>query len=334
MWSLAILTTLAIAHNAVATESEDGATNAQNGVLVGHLFPACNGRRAGGHKKWSMEPDVHCLATPGLGLQVLSPATCANGTRAKLALFADAKCTGRKVTAENGLIELLDSEVGRRSCLSTWNELRVVGEDDMQKIRGVAFFCDPSQLPNGHKELVPENNEPVPLSRAKKASVSHNSCWNSQHGPTAPTFLHPVPDTCQRLPAGRQLSIGQPGACKDGSRPKLARFKGGRCSPDDALPLIDITDDSEIKKCLAWAEGDDGLETSYGFSCQGVKESPGLGQSRSRNRGGTILGFAVVLCFIGLVSILGCIFVAIRGVRLLERVMDLIWGSREGAIRL
>lgn len=321
MWSLAIFAALAIAHNAVATEPEDGATNAENGVLVGHLFPACNGRRAGGHKKWSMQPDVHCLATPGLGLQVLSPATCANGTRAKLALFADPKCADRKVTAEKGLIELLDSEIGRRSCFSTWNELRVVGEDDMQKIRGVAFFCDPSELPENPKELVPEKKEPVPLSLSKKASVSHNSCWNSKHGPTAPTFLHPSPDTCQRLPAGRPLRIGQPGACEDGSRPKLARYTGGRCSPQDALPLIDITDDGEIKKCLDWTDGDDGLETSYGFSCGGVKEIPGRGQGRSRNRGSGILGFVIVLCFIGLISILGCVFAALRWASLLERVM-------------
>jgi hypothetical protein len=100
-------------------------------VIIQYLTPNCIKQPVGGNV---IVPTGDCLATPGLGMRVLEPAICKNGTRAQLARFQDDHCGGGTISWKYGLVDINDDDVG--GCVSTGPIDSRVG------IGSVAFWCD------------------------------------------------------------------------------------------------------------------------------------------------------------------------------------------------
>jgi hypothetical protein len=275
---LLALTTLtsAIPTDALALEATDG-------VVVGHLFPACNGRKA---RKPLSVPVDRCLSTPTLALEIKTAATCANGTRAQWARFPEKGCGYGTLDAKFGLVELEDKDIN--TCL------------DFMKIGSMAFWCDgvkessPDDKDDGKK---PENDD-----KSKKGSVSESACMVGK----APFWNHPKADTCVNLKT-EKLEVTSAAVCANGTESTLALYKETGClgGPSEFRAVKR----AESKECL----NVEGMK-SFAFYCTGK----GIERGRETGRnggGGGIMHFLLVLTLIIMVFFLMTMLTVLTWVR-------------------
>jgi hypothetical protein len=247
---------------------------ATDAVVVGHLFPACNGQNA---RKSLNVPVDRCLSTPSLALEIKTAATCANGTRAQWARFPEKGCGYGTLDAEFGLVELEDKDIG--TCL------------DVMEIGSMAFWCDgvkkssPDDRDEGQK---PEDND-----KTKDGSVSESACMVGK----APFWNHPKADTCVNL-RSEKMQVTYAAVCANGTLSTLALYKGTGCpgAPSDFRAV-----EAESRKCLD-VEG----MKSYAFYCTGEGIERGRSGEPGRNGGGGggIMQFLLVLALIIMMSFL------------------------------
>jgi len=252
-----------------------------DGVVVGHLFPACNGHRAGGHKALTVPVD-RCLTTPGLAIQIKQAAVCNNGTRAQLARFPDKKCGHGTLSESYGLIPVADSDIG--SCMSTG----VLGGEE--SFNSVAFWCDgvkKSSPEDGEKKGEDDNTD---TKKPRAGSVSESACVPGR----APFFAHPKTDTCVNLRTSK-MRVYSAGICANGTQSTLALYKEKSCVGGPAT-FLDIGE-KDTKTCLDLSES-----SSFAFYCTGagIEDSDGspTGPDRPRENGGSVMHFLLVLSLI------------------------------------
>lgn len=250
-----------------------------DGVIIGHLFPECNGQRVGGHKAHTVPVD-RCVTTPGFGLQIKTAATCADGTRAQLARFSDKKCGYGTLSEKYGLIDIADSDID--GCISTG----LMGEEE--KISSVAFWCEgvkKSSPEDDEKEKEPENTQ-----KPKAGSVSESACVPGK----APFFNHPKTDTCVNLRTSK-MKVLSAGICANGTQSTLALYKEKSCAGVPTT-FMDIKDE-DTKSCMDLSE-----TSSFAFYCtgegiEGSPESPSNPDQRQRPRNSAIQ-FLLVLSLV------------------------------------
>jgi hypothetical protein len=256
---------------------------ARPGEVTSHLFPACNGQRVGGKKSLSVPADTACMTTPGLALQINKAAVCANGTRAQLAQFTDSKCGRGGDDAVMRLVDLADSDIGTKSCISTG----AFGADE--RYSSMAFWCDGIK-PKSNSDSKPDDDEEETPdeenNQGKKGSVSESACMTGK----APFFNHPATDTCVNLKSSK-LKIYTPGVCANGTAPLLALYsKPGCLSPQSYDPVSE----DDLETCLDMSESG-----SFAFYCTGDIQKGDDGGSRPLNppkqNSGSILHFLLVL---------------------------------------
>jgi hypothetical protein len=245
-------------------------------VVVGHLFPACNGQRIGGHKSLTVPVD-RCLTTPGLGLEIKTAAVCSNGTRARLARFEDKKC-GRGILSETwGLVDIADSDVG--ACMPT-------GMAEGGEVKSVAFWCDGVQTKSSPED---DEEEKEPDTKKPKAgSVSEAVCVPGK----APFFSHPKTDTCVKLRTSK-LRIISAAICENGTKSTLALYEDKLCLGDPKIVKIKKKD---TKSCMD-LEGISG----FAFYCtgEGIAGNPGSPSNPDKpSQSGGAMQFLLVLSLI------------------------------------
>lgn len=243
-------------------------------VVIGHLFPACNGQRVGGHKPLNVPVD-RCLTTPGFGLEIKTAAVCANGTRAKLARFEDKKCGYGNISEIWGLVDVADSDIG--ACMPT-------GKADGGEIRSVSFWCDgvkKSSPEDDEKEKEPDTNAP------KAGSVSESACMPGK----APFFNHPKTDTCVNLQTSK-MRVYSAGICANGTQSALALYEDKSCV---GAPTLKEVKEEDTKSCMDL----DGI-SSFAFYCTGEIEGPPESPSNPSQprQGGGVMQFLLVLSLI------------------------------------
>lgn len=251
-----------------------------DGVVIGHLFPGCGGRRVGGHKPLTVPVD-RCLTTPGYGLQIKTAAVCANGTRAPIARFSDSKCGYGTLSETYPLLSVTDRDLGR--CLS----MGVAG--DKEKVNSVAFWCD------GVKKTSPEDDEkekePEDADKSRKGSVSESACMPGK----APFFNHPTTDTCVNLRTSK-MKVYSAGICANGTQSTLALYQEKACVGEPTT-FLDIKEE-DTKSCMD-LEG----VSSFAFYCTGEgiagsPESPSNPAPSQPKQGGNIMHFFLILALI------------------------------------
>jgi len=242
--------------------------DATDAVVVGHLFPACNGRKA---RKSINVPVDRCLSTPNLALEIKTAATCANGTRAQWARFPEKGCGYGTLDAEFGLVELEDKDIG--TCL------------DVMEIGSMAFWC------HGVKKSNPDDEDdvkkPEDEDKSKKGTVSESACMIGK----APFWNHPKADTCVNLKS-EKMEVSSAAICANGTQSTLALYKETGClgAPSE---FRDVKEE-ESRACLN-VEG----MNSFAFYCTGEGIERSRGREHGRNGGGGgIMQFLLVLTLI------------------------------------
>lgn len=197
----------------------------------GTMFP-CHSDFANRTMSWDYAPDECRWAITTFGVQsieVLSPAICANGTRAQLALFEDTgvdamryNCNNAEMTLENGLMDVDDWMIN--TCIDmTHLQLKRGG---FGKALGVAFICDGVKFKIGETPKEPSNRGP---------KTSHNVCatsigrWQWAEPEHAPTFFYPPTETCITLPKGQQVRLYEQASCPNGSVARFATWQEPGC---------------------------------------------------------------------------------------------------------
>jgi hypothetical protein len=264
---LLTLTTLssAIPNNVSALDATDA-------VVVGHLFPTCNGRKA---RKSINVPVDRCLNTPNLALEIKSAAICANGTRAQWARFPEKRCGYGTLDAEFGLVELEDKDIS--TCL------------DVMKIESMAFWCDGVKKSNPDDDE--DGEEPENEDKSQEGSVSESACMIGK----APFWNHPKADTCVNL-GFEKLKVSSAAICANGTQSTLALYKETGCL--GAPSEFRAVNQAESKGCLN-VEG----MNSFAFYCTGEGIERGRGREHGRNGGGgSIMHFLLILTLIVMMS--------------------------------
>lgn len=263
---LALTTTLTY-----ATPTQESTLEATDGVVVSHLFPACDGM---GRRKPLTVPVDRCLSTPVLALQIKTAAICANGTQAKWARFPEKGCGHGSLDPDFGLVDLRDDQIGE--CL------------DFMKIGSMAFWCD------GVKRTDPDDEKDGDKTdgdkdKMKKGSVSESSCMVGK----APFWSHHLPDKCVDLKSD-SIQISTMATCANGTESTFAWYKGVGCHGEPTF-----NDDEASKTCV----DADGMG-SFAFYCTGEGIERADKGKGSNGNGGGFLQFFLVLTLIVMGSIL------------------------------
>jgi hypothetical protein len=260
--------------------------DATDAVVVGHLFPACNGH---GKQKFINVPVDRCLNIPRLALEIHTAAICANGTRAQWARFPEKGCGYGTLDAEFGLVELEDEDLN--TCL------------DIMDIESMAFWCDGVKTSNPDDGKKPED-EDEDEDKSTKGSVSESACMMGK----APFFNHPKADTCVDLKT-EKMKVYSAAICANGTQSTLALYKETGClgAPSEFKPL----EEDDMKSCMD-LEG----MNSFAFYCTGEGIERGREPGRSRKSGGGgILQFLLILTLIVMVSFLMTLLAVFTWVR-------------------
>jgi len=235
---------------------------------------------------------------------------CANGTRAKWARFTDGKCNHGEITAQDELLDIEDSDVGK--CL----DAGTIGRGD-ESMRSMSFWCDGfgpmEQKPDGEGEGTPdEGSGEKPTQR--KASVSHNACWEGGRA-TAPVFRHPESDTCLDLQGGQKLQVYSTAVCANGTAALFAHFEGAGCH---GKPELKKVEQEMLKTCLDM--GDEA--SSYSFWCTGatttVPEKDKSPAPVQPGKSSGLWGLLLILAFLFLFMVLFIVGVVQRFTRMGE----------------
>jgi hypothetical protein len=247
------------------------ALEATDAVVVGHLFPACNGRNT---RKSLKVPVDRCLTTPSLALEIKTAATCTNGTRAQWARFPEKGCGYGTLDAEFGLVDLEDKDIG--TCL------------DVIDIGSMAFWCDgvKKSSPDDEDEGKKPEDEDKDKDKSETGTVSESACMVGK----APFWNHPKADTCVNLGIER-LQVTTAAVCANGTQSTLALYKETGClnAPSEFRAV-----EKESRKCLD-VEG----MKSFAFYCtgEGIERSKD-GEHGRNGGGGGIMQFLLVLALI------------------------------------
>jgi len=292
------------------------------GTILNHLFPFCRKGSGRGYTPTTLIPDKSCVTVPGLSLEIQKPATCANGTLARIALFDDKRCNHGEVTREDGFINVAELS---DYCL----DMRAANYGSMM------FYCD-GPTPKEHKpdendENDDKDEEPAAPLGPKKGSLSDNSCYVRGQPMQAPTFKHPKPDTCVNIPAHRQVKVYHSAVCADGRPAEFARYSGYGCQGEPTEKNM-IGGQSE---CMSLSEMDQ-FDSSVAFVCDGVKQGAVRVNDNNNNKsesGGSIIGFVLVVVLIVALTILSCALACLRSVNIVTKIMSL-FRSNEGQISL
>jgi hypothetical protein len=309
------------------------ASGPSNATVETFTLPSCNGAiRLGKKHRWSMAPDSCLSVSTSSSFRIEEPAICPNGTRARLARYEGRGCNGGVITAEDGLVDLGDDDLSKNNngkCFEIRPDSVV---DKKVGYASFSFFCDGRTAKGGEGDGEPAGS----LDKTKKGSVSHNICpVRGDSRPRAPTFGHPLPDTCMNLPTRQPLKVLSVATCPDGSEARLATWSGRDC-PGIVPGALEPVADDQIDACMLW---DDSNDISYAFWCTGdIKrgdktsepgpDGPPGGDRKDYN----IVGLILVMFLIGSVGILVFAFALLRWAAVANKVMNVV--RHDGAITL
>jgi len=242
--------------------------DATDAVVVGHLFPACDGSSA---RKSINVPVDRCLSTPRLALEIKSAATCANGTRAQWARFPEKGCGYGTLDAKFGLVELEDKDIG--TCL------------DVMAIGSMAFWNH--GVKKSKQDDEDDGKKPEDEDKSEKGSVSESACMTGK----APFWNHPKADTCVNLRT-EKMEVSSAAICANGTQSTLALYKETGCL--GAPSEFRTVKEEESRDCL-----NVGGMNSFAFYCTGEGIEGNRGGEHGRNGGsGGIMQFLLVLTLI------------------------------------
>ncbi|KAK7417731.1 hypothetical protein QQX98_004387 [Neonectria punicea] len=229
----------------------------------GSVFP-CHSSFGNTSHASELEPDIchwPISSWPSETVEIVTPAVCANGTRAQLALYEDVgnnrmsyMCNGGDVTLEDTIMDVDDWMLNTCISLSHLKLLR----GGFGRALGVMFHCDGT----GTKEQDDDDDD---TSFIRGAKVSHSECSTSDgnwqwEDPVRPkTFMYPEPMACVTLPQGHQVHIHEKPVCPDGATGRLATWKEPSCKNwPKTIQGVDRLN------CESW---DLRSDTSYMFWC-------------------------------------------------------------------
>jgi hypothetical protein len=312
---------LAAVAGTLAAAQDTTPSGPHNATVETFTLPACNGAiRLGKKHRWSMAPDSCLSVSTSSSFRIEEAAVCANGTRARLARYEGRGCNGGVVTADDGIVDLVDGDLGGKCFGIQPDSAAATGAS----YASFSFFCDGRTASGGGDDSKDSKPAPPP-SKAKKGSVSHNICpARSQSGMRAPTFRHPMPDTCMGLPAGQPLKVLSAATCPDGTEARLATWSGPNC-PGIVPGALEPLADDQVDECMLW----DADETSYAFWCSGDIKRGGASEAEKANAGPpgsdrkeyNIVGLILVMFLIGSVGILVFAFALLRWAAVANKVM-------------
>ncbi|PHH56288.1 hypothetical protein CFIMG_007194RA00001 [Ceratocystis fimbriata CBS 114723] len=240
------------------------ATAQTNGTLETYTLYGCDSSSLGFTHSYSQAADNTCLGTAALSFKVVEPATCANGTRAKLARFEGSRCNNGQVTVAGGLVDIADSDIGQ--CLTT-NIANYSSDAEHESIKSISFFCDGPEAKDTDGDGDIDSDD---LPKGPKAgSVSDSACPRvgaSDTAITAPFFDHPYPDQCSYIMADRKLRVYSSATCVNGTAAKLAVWSGVRQCQGEPSILTNVTDEL-MGQCLVFNTT---RASSYSFFCNGM----------------------------------------------------------------
>ncbi|KAL5601115.1 hypothetical protein BROUX41_005930 [Berkeleyomyces rouxiae] len=235
-----------------------------NGTLQTYTLPGCDSSSIGFTHTYSQGADDTCLGTAAMSFKVIEPATCANGTRAKLARFEGSRCNNGEVTIAGGLVDIADSDIGE--CLTT-NIGNYSSDAVHESIKSLAFFCDgPERKDTDDDGDIDGDDMPK---GPKAGSVSDSACPRVgvlSSSISAPFFDHPYPDQCSYIMADRKLKVYSAATCTNGTAAKLAVWSGVRQCQGEPSILTNVTEEL-MDQCLVFNTT---RASSYSFFCNGM----------------------------------------------------------------
>ncbi|KAL0942862.1 uncharacterized protein CTRU02_200748 [Colletotrichum truncatum] len=223
---------------------------------------------------------------PWSSLQVVTPGICADGSRARLALYeytgdtytvAAAKehnCNGGKMTFEDGMRDISDGDLGH--CIDLKDV--ALSRGGTGKAWGVMFYCDGI---SSREEVTGEDGDAPEAENKEKFShevgmVSHSVCPKLTEAPgkhvysdRPPTFFYPAPGTCINIPRYHSVRPYQTPTCPDGTPARLAGWQQPDCPGWPGR--ITSTDFSPFAKCFPI---DPHRDSSYMYWCKGNGTEP------------------------------------------------------------
>ena len=234
--------------------------------------------RPAGSKKPTILPVDRCLSTASYSIRLLTPAVCANGTRAKWARYEGSKCNYGEITYADGLLDVRDEDL--REC----KDMKLKNTNGETNVGSMSFWCEGfGEVERPDPNAPPKEEKPKP----RAGSVSESACGNR-----APFFNHPKTDTCVNL-ATKKLKIYSSGVCEDGTPGRWAKYEDKDCV-GESKERLDVGDDL-LKRCLDV----DGTK-SFAFWCTGE----GLGgkpkDPPSQPKKSSSVGLIVVLVILGI----------------------------------
>lgn len=155
-------------------------------------------------------------------IEILSPAVCPDGRRAKLALYDRAedqglyKCNTNNLAFKGGLVDIHDSML--RTCIKTTGLARLFGGTD--RVRGVMFRC--SGVPINDKEKAEAEAVPGGPRTSHSECATSDGSWQWEDPVLPSTFMYLEPMTCMTLPRGHQIRIYDKTTCENGEPARLA----------------------------------------------------------------------------------------------------------------
>lgn len=258
-----------------------------SGAVETYLGPLCNGQR----ERPMIVPVDKCLSTHGYSVRIMTPAVCANGTRALWARFEGNKCNYGEITYEDGLLDIQDDDIG--TCQATGQ----VGSR-RGKVGSMSFWCEGfGDVERPDPNAPPVEEKPKPAS----GSVSETAC-----GYTAPFFNHPKTDTCVNLRTDK-IKIYSSGVCENGTSALWAKYKEKNCVGSPAS-ILNVREDM-MKTCLDVAD-----TSSFSFWCtgEGLGKAPEASPSKPKTpkRSGMPAFLIIVLSLMGVLLFGLAVFMA------------------------
>lgn len=238
----------------------------------GTMFP-CHSEHANGTHPMSHRTD-NChwplSSWPLETIEIVTPAVCANGTRAQLIRYEtkgptgfDYQCNYHEMTLQEGVMDVDDWMLN--TCIDM-SRVPLLNQG-FGRALGRMFFCEGQGYPPKSQEEEAERQEAERESRGSK--ITHSECaisagryqWEDFPRPT--TYMYLKPMTCMSLPKGQQVRLTEKATCASGAVGRLATWTDAGCPgmPRKIEPINTLGCESPNlaaeSSYMIWCDGED-----------------------------------------------------------------------------
>lgn len=211
-------------------------------------------------------------------IEIVTPAVCANGTRAQLILYETKGptglgygCNNHEMTLVNGIMDIDDWMLN--TCIDM-SRVPLLDGRGFGRALGRMFYCDGQTSANQLQENVGEEERELVEYEPRGSRVSHSLCPVDSRGwrpvnepppglPRPPTYMYLKPMTCMSLPKDTKLRMPEKPKCADGSTGRLAIWDEASCGgmPKRITPINTLGCESwhirDTSSYMVWCEGEE-----------------------------------------------------------------------------